>query len=100
MSQLYILKEVKKVTEIAKNIFGDIVAKVYYAERDYSDDYNRVVNSINHSIETAFNCEESIEQDGKDIVIEFTNGRKVMFSNSEWGCMESFYDSDIKKIIN
>lgn len=39
MSQLYILKEVKKVTEIAKNIFGDIVAKVYYAESNYSDDY-------------------------------------------------------------
>lgn len=31
MSQLYILKEVDKVTEIAKNIFDDIVSKVYYA---------------------------------------------------------------------
>lgn len=96
----YILKEVDKVTEIAKNIFGDIVSKVYYA--DYYQDYEgqkNIVESMDYSIKNAFNTEESIEQDGRNIVIEFINGRKVLFSNSEWGSMESFYDSEIKEVI-
>lgn len=106
MNTRYVLKEVGKVTEIAKNIFGNIVSKVYYADyyQDYQDyqDYEgreNIVEKMDYLIKNSFNTEESIEQDGKNIVIEFTNGRKVLFSNSEWGSMESFSDSEIKEVI-
>lgn len=101
MSQLYILKEVDKVTEIAKNIFGDIVSKVYYATCYYEHlgDKNRDDDYFDYLIKHSFNSETSIEQDGKDIIIEFTNGRKVIFSNSEWGAMDAFSDNEVQKVI-
>ena len=100
MNETYILKENKSVTEIAKNIFGDIVCKVYYAGVHYgSIEEERVISTIDNEIKTAFNSDTSIDQDGRTIIIEFVNGRKVIFSNSEWGSMEIFNDSEINKIV-
>jgi hypothetical protein len=91
MNEVYMLKEVDNVTQIAKNIFGDIVHKVYYAELHYSSvDEATTVARIDSEIAKSFHTEKSIDQDGRNIVIEFVNGRKVFFSNSEWGSMEKF----------
>jgi len=100
MKEQYILKEVESVTQIAKNIFGDIVEKVYYAEIAYAFiAESETIERIDNQIESASNQENSIDQDCKTVVIEFVNGRKVIFSNSEWGCMESLSNEDVKKII-
>ena len=91
MNEVYMLKEVDNVTQIAKNIFGDIVHKVYYAELHYSSvDEATSVARIDSEIAKSSHTEKSIDQDGRNIVIEFVNGRKVFFSNSEWGSMEKF----------
>jgi hypothetical protein len=89
------LKEVEAVTKIAQNIFGDIVHKVYYAESHYSNvDEATTIAMIDREIENSFHSETSIDQDGRTIVIEFVNGRSVVFSNSEWGAMEKFEFND------
>lgn len=100
MKDQYILKEVAEVTKIAKHIFGDIVNKVYYAEVSY--DFVTEEDSIariDKYIETAQNKEDGIDQDCRMIVIEFVNGRNVIFSNSEWGSMEAFHTSEVKKYV-
>lgn len=100
MNEQYILKEVAEVAVIAKRIFGDIVKNVYYAELSY--DFvveSDTIASIDKLINTASNQENSIDQDARTIVIEFINGHHVIFSNSEWCCMESFHSSSIKKIV-
>jgi len=100
MTDAYILKEVEAVTTIAKNIFGDIVHKVYYAEVHYDHrEESQTISMIDRQITSACNSEKSIDQDAKTIIIEFTNGRKVVFSNSEWGSMEAFSDDEYKKIV-
>ena len=100
MNEMYILKEVESVTEIAKNIFGDIVNKVYYAELHYDfRDEAIAIASIEYKIKHSFNDDKSINQDDKTIIIEFVNGKRVIFSNSEWGSMEAFNSSEIKKIV-
>ena len=100
MNEQYILKEVSDVTEIAKNIFGDIVHKVYYAywlNETVPEEYT--ISIIDRAIKASFHNENSIDQDGKTIIIEFFNGNHVIFSNSEWGSMEKFNISEIKKYV-
>jgi hypothetical protein len=97
MKDVYMLKEVEAVTKIAKNIFGDIVHKVYYAESHYSTvEEAETIARIDREIASSFHTENSIDQDGRTIVIEFVNGRSVVFSNSEWGAMEKFeFDENV-----
>lgn len=91
MKDVYMLKEVEAVTKIAKNIFGDIVHKVYYAESHYANvEEAETIARIDREISSSFHTENCIDQDGRTIVIEFINGRSVVFSNSEWGGMEKF----------
>lgn len=100
MNTKYILKEVEAVTKIAQNIFGDIVQKVYYADLHYNHvDEAQTIATIDKAIENASNSETSIDQDTRTIIIEFINGRKVVFSNSEWGSMEVFHSAEIHKIV-
>lgn len=103
MTQLYILKEVENIAKIAKNIFGDIISKVYYAEFSDNEENEagreRAVKLFSLLESLSGNTENSISQDGRNIVIEFVNGRKVIFDNSEWGSMEKFSDDNIKSII-
>ena len=54
---------------------------------------------IDRSIKASFHNENSIDQDDKTIIIEFVNGNHVIFSNSEWGSMEKFNISDVKKYV-
>ena len=95
MKNVDMLKEVEAVTKIAKNIFGDIVHKVYYAESHFAHvDEAITIASIDRDIANSSHSETTIDQDGKTIVIEFINGRSVVFSNSEWGAMEKFEFND------
>lgn len=95
MKDVYMLKEVEAVTKIAKNIFGDIVHKVYYCESHYAQvDEADTIARIDREVAGSFHTDTSIDQDGRTIVIEFVNGRSVVFSNSEWGGMEKFDFND------
>ncbi len=95
MKEVYVFKEVKEITKIAKNIFGDIVNNVYYADVLYDGiNLDYLISKIDRDINNASNTNLSIDQCGINIVIEFINGQKVFFSNSEWGSMESFNNTE------
>ena len=89
----YIMKSDSRLTEAAKNTFGDVASIAYCCYphlRDGSpcnEDYSNIkayagpVNKINNG--------------AIDICIEFTNGKIVMFTNSEWGTMRSLHNGDL-----
>lgn len=88
-----LLLESEKLTQIAKNIFGDIVNKVYYHDDYYFDDrieYTkesmiRFLSTIEFASDNNSICADYIE-----VVIEFTNGKCVMFNTSDWGHISVF----------
>lgn len=97
----HLLKETTKLTDIAKTIFGDIVNKVYLAEY-----YSPLLQTEEVTIEIIDKCLKTSESESSDnelsvdninIVIEFKNGNKVSFNNSEWGSISSY--SEDAKII-
>ena len=96
----YILREEKDLLKIAKNLFGDIVQSVYYA---YWYDKNVNIKEYTERFDMyekqSSNNDLTIDQDDKTIIIYFTNGKKVIFSNSEWGAMEAFNQEEVKEII-
>lgn len=86
-----LLLESEKLTQIAKNIFGDIVNKVYYHD-DYYDrikctkeDMIRYMQIIENESDDDLLCVDSTE-----VVIEFTNGKCVIVNTSEWGSISAF----------
>ena len=60
----------------AKEIFGDIIIKAYVFIKNRPTEEN-----TSHII---------LEQYGDDVVFEFINGKKVLFTMDEWGSIESF----------
>ena len=99
-TEKYILKKCSKTTKIAKNIFGNIVKDVFYAKQHFEFcSEKETISEIDSMIENSSHIENSIDQDASTIVIEFLNGKKVMFSNSEWGSMTSLSDNKIKNIV-
>lgn len=42
--------------------------------------------------------DNQLDLDAKDIILEFSNGRKVLFTNSEWGSAEQIEDDDFDEI--
>lgn len=100
MNEKYLLKEDKNMTKVAKNIFGDIVNNAYYAEINYSFiPEEETILKLDKLILNSVHKEEEIDQDAKVIVIEFINGKRVIFHNSEWGSMSALKSEEIKKII-
>lgn len=72
----------KKLTEIARNIFGeDIIDGVYVEYFDKKD-----IQNIKKDIESKNkNSENFISCDNKTVVVKFKNGNLISFTNSEWG---------------
>lgn len=98
--QKYILKESAQVTAFAKNIFGDIISKVFYAKENY-DFYTEeeIIESIDSTIENSSSNENDLDLGALTLIIEFINGKKVIFTNSEWGDAKPFTDDLIHKIV-
>lgn len=91
------LKESDKLTEYAKNIFGDIVNKVYLAVDIFDTSVsviseNQVIEDLAYNLKnTELDSDENtIAIDATNIVIEFTNGKSVSMYTSELGSIESY----------
>lgn len=88
-----LLLESEKLTQIAKNIFGDIVNKVYYHDDYYHEDFlestkaemSRYLSGLEDE-----STDTSISIDFNEIVIDFTNGKRVIFSASDFGDISKF----------
>ncbi|ANM46567.1 hypothetical protein BI036_gp265 [Morganella phage vB_MmoM_MP1] len=88
-----LLLESEKLTQFAKNIFGDIVNKVYYHDDIFDDnrieyikeDMPRYLKIIENESD-----DDSLCVDSTEIVIEFINGKCVIVNTSEWGSISVF----------
>jgi hypothetical protein len=85
-----LLKKSINLETLARNIFGDIVKTAYFCS-DYQDiaEAKRELRDFDNSCNP---FSDIIDNGSKDIVLEFVNGRKVRFTNSEWGEIQEIRD--------
>lgn len=83
----------EKLTNIARNIFGDIIEAVYSA---YYDKHNKL--QVEKMLDTYEHTNTSIECDTLTIVMHFKNGNIVSFTNSEWGQISKIDKLNIEKL--
>lgn len=90
------LRKHEALLKSAKNIFGDIVAEAYLVYEYYAGDSDEdIENEFRSSVNSLTTKDNSISYDGCKIALEFTNGKKVSFGNSEWAHIEKL-DSNTK----
>lgn len=93
----YHVKYNKNMTSVAKSIFGNIVKKAYNViEMASYRNENDYVEYFNQKKKESFQ-KDLIDFDGEKVLIEFENGKKVMFSSSEWAYMNKVTDEEIGK---
>jgi hypothetical protein len=70
-------------------MFGDDLVKEVFVERGHLEylQKNAEMNNKECIIDTFINKDELLELDisGMDMLVEFTNGRMIEMTNSEWG---------------
>jgi len=87
----YAIKRDDKLTSQLKIIFGDLVVDSFVADRIYDDQEsirdevkrNQLLNMMQQSDELS-NGEWVQFPDSSDVIVMFSNGKKIIFSNSEW----------------
>lgn len=79
--------KVRKIYKIARAIFGDVVISAYIECCDEKD-LQRTANKYKHLKDEDI----SLSYDGDTIILEFKNGNKVRFTNSEWASMSKCDD--------
>jgi hypothetical protein len=87
MEKLAIMRD-DKLEQMAKTIFGaGLVDKAYVASYWF---YNSTghENKCRLAGEIYEEVADEICIDGKNIIILFTNGKAVLFTNAEWGSIE------------
>ena len=72
------------LTDMCKAVFGDIVIKAYRTDECIQDEPESCITVRNNRLN--YNTE--------DFIIEFVNGAKVHFINSEWASLERLQDAD------
>ena len=83
---IYTYKETTELTNIAKNIFGDIVESVsieYYDEDALEHQISKIIEQ---------STEQTLQYDSQTIMIKFINGKSVIFTNSEWGSINTYIE--------
>ena len=99
MNEKSYLKKDQILTDNAKMIFGnDLVSTAYYADYYYAHhgekEKQHILDGLKRQSKINHNVCGEIEQDSLNIVIDFKNGRSVLFTNSEWGSMSSYLHSE------
>jgi hypothetical protein len=82
-----IIKKDRKLAEAARKIFGNLVKTAYVTTYDGLDKDNSEVEKrlkLNSQNWMLIN-ETNLRHDAQTILIEFSNGRLIGFTNSEWG---------------
>ena len=92
-----VIKKDSNLKQMAINIFGDIIEEAYITCFPYVNkqdiDNTLKLNTFNH-------IEEGIDIGAQNIILKFTNGKYVYFTNSEWGAIESInMETQTKEII-
>ena len=74
----------EELTEQCKYIFGDIVVKAHFTSEHY-DRYNVICTDLQNNY---------LDWSRATFIVEFINGAKVQFTNSEWASLERLQDAD------
>ena len=72
--------------QMAINIFGDIIEDAYITSFDYINKQQTYDMLKRYTFKR---IEKEIELNSQDIILKFTTGKFVYFTNSEWGTIES-----------
>ena len=72
--------------QMAINIFGDIIEEAYITCFPYVNKQD-IDNTL--KLNTFKHIEEGIDIGAQNIILKFTTGKSVCFTNSEWGTIES-----------
>ena len=83
----YLMKADARLTEATKNVFGDVVSVAYSCCMHFRDGRPRKADYT--KVEMYMGPATEIDNGAIDMCIEFTNGMKVLFTNSEWGTMQA-----------
>lgn len=70
----------EQLTEMCRVIFGDVVKTATYQTEDNV--------KYKTPCDIQFNCIGDLDYSGREFVVEFINGVKVKFWNSEWATLE------------
>jgi len=87
----------KLLLKYASQIFGDIVTDAYVIlDSDMTKDEKKhdaicKINNLEYK-------DEFLRYDYTDIVLEFSNGKRVVFSNSEWAFISKLRDYEIYEL--
>ncbi len=87
----YVYRKSSKILKELKKVFGDLVVEAYAVSCDYGDD--KYTESHLKQTITDFT---SKDYSGLRVAAKFSNGKIVMFWNSEWAGME-LVEGDIKE---
>ena len=87
---MIVLNQSNELFEKVKLIFGeDIVKNAYFTTHKTEDCLEKdVINRLNDSKKHVYLDNNYLCMDNQEIIIEFSNGRKINFGNSEWGGIE------------
>ena len=91
MNEKTAVRKDKKLTELAKEIFGDIVNMAYITTYDFNGDKDEITSRLDDE-KFSDSSGGNINYDAKTIWIKFTNGKIVEFHNSEWASISAVVD--------
>lgn len=88
----YVMIQSDKLLDYAKTFFGDVVLNAWVAScggsLDYAIDY-----ALKDSKSIKMHSDGDLEWNDTTIVFEFSNGKRVAFSNSEWAFISAAGDN-------
>lgn len=79
--------KVRKIYRIARGIFGDVVISAYIECYDKKD-----LQITANKYSKLKDDEKVLDYDHDTIILEFKNGNKVRFTNSEWASISKCDD--------
>ena len=83
------IRKNKDLLKAAKRVFGDeLVINAWITTLDAGFEPDYVRSRLDEETSNVQPGKSELRYDAQNIVIEFCNGRKVLFTNSEWASME------------
>ena len=79
-----------ELTEMCRVIFGDIVKTATYQTEDNIKYKRESLIELNDKGDT-------LDWDAEEFIVEFTNGVKVKFTNSEWASLERLDNANLQQ---
>ena len=85
------IKHSKELTAEAINIFGDIVHSAYHHVQRFDNEHeSETERRLMRSVSIDFAIKDGVIEAESSFVIQFTNGKQVLFDVSEWMMIKAY----------